>query len=278
MARHSSLMAKEKQPKLRADTLVDALAKRHTKDVFVPQCKTGPTWLTNSLRIMDAWAMKRSWANFRCWGYEVKVDRSHFVNDHKWPNYLPYCHQFFFVCPPHLIEPNEVGDDAGLMWSTKNGASVRIKKNAPFRNVEIPPEIFIYLLMIRTAVTRDRTDNVAFWTEWLTKKNKAKELGYQVRREIGRLIRDSEHKLADVARREADLQRAYAQLRAAGIDYETGRSLPFAVDRQLAQLKNAVPPGLMGQLRLMKNGLTEMEAALTSIEEAAQQKDQEDGT
>ena len=50
-------------------------------------------------------------------GYEIKVSRSDFVNDTKWQDYLPYCHQFYFVCPPDLIQPDELPKEIGLMYA-----------------------------------------------------------------------------------------------------------------------------------------------------------------
>lgn len=42
-----------------ADVLTDLLAERHSKDVFVPQCKNGPTHTATDLLIMDAVAIAR---------------------------------------------------------------------------------------------------------------------------------------------------------------------------------------------------------------------------
>ena len=84
---------RKSKPKVNAHDLYRLLADRHAEDVFVGECKTGSTWM-QQVRIMDAWAMKRSWANPRIWAYEIKVSRSDFMQDEKWTDYLPYCNTY----------------------------------------------------------------------------------------------------------------------------------------------------------------------------------------
>src|SRR5262245_37558363 len=82
------------------------LSQRHLGDVFVPECKTGSTG--EGLLKLDAWAMKKSWADPLTWGYEIKVSRSDFTGDQKWHNYLRYCSEFYFVAPLGLIDVDEL--------------------------------------------------------------------------------------------------------------------------------------------------------------------------
>lgn len=67
--------------------ITDLLIARHAGDVFVPECKNGSTWETyysdQRLLKLDGWAMKKSWKNPCMTGYEIKVDRSDFLNDEK---------------------------------------------------------------------------------------------------------------------------------------------------------------------------------------------------
>ena len=79
-------------------TILDKLKAKHTDDVFVAECKNGPTH-TASHRRLDAWVMKKSWSPITMLGYEIKQSRSDFLQDNKWQAYLPCCHQLYFVCP-----------------------------------------------------------------------------------------------------------------------------------------------------------------------------------
>ena len=101
---------------VRADEIKRALFKRHTDDLFLTEVKTGATWSNKDLLKFDAIAIKKSWAKPRLTGYEVKVSRSDFLNDQKWPDYLPHCRCFSFVCPKGLIQPEELTDEVGLIW------------------------------------------------------------------------------------------------------------------------------------------------------------------
>lgn len=127
-------------------SILDILARKHTRDIFVSHCKTGP-WSGNA--ILDAWVMPKSWTR-PIVGYEVKISRSDFRRDQKWINYLPYCNLFFFVTPWGLIEPWEVPEEAGLIWTTKTGQGIRYQKTAPSRWWHgIPQSVFMYVLMWR---------------------------------------------------------------------------------------------------------------------------------
>ena len=67
--------------KMTSNLIKSLLAVRHAKDVFVEECKNGPTHNTKTLIKLDAWAMSRSWANPHTFGYEIKVSRSDFLSD-----------------------------------------------------------------------------------------------------------------------------------------------------------------------------------------------------
>ena len=59
--------------------------------------------------------------------------RQHATID-KWRGYLPYCNQFYFVTPPGLVDPGEVGSDAGLIVCSKNATRLYTKRKAPTRD------------------------------------------------------------------------------------------------------------------------------------------------
>lgn len=177
---------------MNAQDIERLLASKHSEDLFVAQCKTGSSqgYTQKKLGILDAWAMKRSWAHPNCTGYEIKVSRSDFVNDNKWTGYLPYCNSFYFVCPPKLISVDEVGPDAGLLWTSKTGTMLYTKKKAPYRDITVNEGIFIYILMCRASVGPDRFDRLkfndaAYYKSFLSMKTEKQQDGH----DIGRVIR-----------------------------------------------------------------------------------------
>jgi len=139
-----------------AKIIRDALATKHSSDIFVPECKTGQTWFNDKLRKLDAWVLRRSWVHFGTIGYEIKISRSDFLRDKKWPEYLDYCHEFYFVCPWGMIQKNDIPDNrVGLCWITKNGSRVIIKRHADYREIGVPKLLLYYVLMSRVVVIRD---------------------------------------------------------------------------------------------------------------------------
>lgn len=135
------------KPRITAMSIVDLLATKHREDVFVPECKIGASGV-GCLRL-DGWAIKTSWSNPLVVGYEIKVSVADFRNDDKWLGYLPYCNQFYFVSPPGVINKDEVPEQAGLLWVTKTGSRLYMKKKAPYREVVIPEDIYRYVLFHR---------------------------------------------------------------------------------------------------------------------------------
>jgi hypothetical protein len=180
--------------KISAGLLLNLLAVRHSKDVFVPECKDGPTWGGGVEHVrLDAWAMPRSWVKPATTGYEIKVSRSDFLGDDKWQAYLPLCHKFYFVAPPGIIKPDEVSAEAGLIVTTRNATRLLTKKKAPLRDIQIPEELWRYVLMCRAKITNDRyvgATGVDRWREWLAEKDENKQIGYNVSRNLQRLVEE----------------------------------------------------------------------------------------
>lgn len=172
--------------KITARDIDKVLKQRHEADIYISECKNGPTHYASHNR-MDGWAMKKSWANPLSICYEIKVSRSDFIQDDKWRAYLPYCNQFYFVCPTGLIDKSEVPEESGLMWVSKTGTRVYTKKKAKYRDVEIPEELYKYILFSRSQFTNGEyvpESQVEYWKKWLAKKEESRELGYNVSRKI----------------------------------------------------------------------------------------------
>ena len=175
-----------------AKDILELLEARHSSDIGVAECKTGPTHGANHRR-MDFWAMPRSWAHPSVSGYEIKVSRSDFLKDDKWPAYLPYCNLFYFVCPWKLIAVEEVPEQAGLLWASKTGTRLFTKLKAPHRDVQVPESLFRYILMARSKITSPLSpDHCAedMWREWLRKKESKAKLGYRVRMRLNKLTQE----------------------------------------------------------------------------------------
>ncbi len=205
-------------PVIGSEAVMKLLERKHSKDVFVPECKDGPTHTARHVRL-DAWVMPRSWAHPSVRGYEVKVSRSDFLRDNKWPRYLDLCNEFYFVAPAEVILPAEVPDGCGLLQVTRNGGRLLTKVKAPQRDVTIPEEVFRYILMCRAVIEPENQyrPKAEEWAAWLEDRNEETRVGHRIagiihqKVEAGiRLVRhennDLQNRIRDVALVEAAMK------------------------------------------------------------------------
>jgi hypothetical protein len=166
---------------------------RHSKDVCIPECKDGPSQGVRSRR-MDLWTMRKSYSQFCMTGYEIKVTRRDYIQDEKWKDYLPLCHELYFVCPWGVIQPEEVPASCGLIWMSRNLTKGYVKKKADFRKIEPPVDLLVYVIMSRLPegaalkggpIERDlKADKVEMLKRWVDEGKELKDLGYRVAHKI----------------------------------------------------------------------------------------------
>jgi len=191
-----------------AQIILNALRQKHSDDVFVSECKNGATYTPQeSLLMLDAWVLKKTWNPVTSIGYEVKVSRSDFKNDEKWEGYLPYCHHFYFVCPSGLILPEELPQNIGLMYLTKTGNKLITKKLSVRRDVELPRfvNLLLYVLMCRCSLrTHDaesvysKEDRMGAYKKELELAKDRKQLASFINNHIKDKLLEAEYKLKEV--------------------------------------------------------------------------------
>lgn len=174
--------------------IVGMLEAKHHEAVFVTECKLGPTQA--GCRRLDAWALLKTWSPPTAIGYEVKVSRSDFLQDRKWPSYLPVCHELYFVCPAKLIAPEELPPDVGLLWTA--GTRLVTKRKAVHRAVDPAAlvDLMTYVLMSRTRIVGDmfeaqRSEPAHYWRSWLEEKAENQRLGGEVSRRIRQMWQEA---------------------------------------------------------------------------------------
>ena len=190
--------------RLTAGDIIRVLAAKHSEDVFVPECKTGAS--RDGYMRLDAWVMAKSWAHPLVTGYEIKVSRQDFLNDHKWTEYLQYCNEFYFVCPKGLIQPEELPKDVGLLWVSDTCTRAYTKRKAVHREVQIPEELFRYILMARVQITREVVQgkhDKQYWASWLQQKKLDYEFGWHVSKSIRETV---DAKIHAVEKRNKELE------------------------------------------------------------------------
>jgi len=203
------------------------LQARHADAVCIPECKMGPS----GSRVLDLWVMAKSWSPWRTIGYEIKVTRSDFLRDTKWPEYLDVCHELYFAAPPKVIDPGELQEGVGLMVIGANRGIIKRKAARREINERKLLKLMSYVLMSRHRTVADMwqaagtTSVVDRWRQWLTEKEEKQTLGYEVRAAIASHVRAHCSKIkADVEQQSAEVhaaKEAIAQLRELGIPLET---------------------------------------------------------
>lgn len=243
---------------MNAKDLQDLLISRYSETyVCVPECKTGPSG--DGVQRMDVWAMKKSWSKPSTIAFEIKVSRGDFLKDSKWTGYLPYCNELYFVCPYGIIDSREVPAEAGLIMASKNGTNLYTKKKAPWRNVQVPEELYRYLLMWRTKVERERAWEIGSleeWKQWLEKKAESREIGHLASRKVQETLRV---KILQVQDRQRQLEWEMEEFREfkktlaeAGFDMTTLKQSRWHAQRKfkefLEEIKTKVPGGLVDNM------------------------------
>ncbi len=198
---HPSEEVLGREMKIRADMIKRALAKRHDKDFFVTECKSGPTHTAarGELGIFDAIAVKKSWTQPCVTIYEVKVNRNDFLSDIKWPAYKKYCHRLYFACPKGLIAPDEVSNGVGLIYYNPENQALHTAKKAVYQDNPLPTDVFYYILMNK--IESDRHPFFSKKREYIERALEDKEERYELNQrfksymtnKLGNLEKESEH-------------------------------------------------------------------------------------
>ncbi len=189
--------------------ITNLLAKRHKKDLFIPQCKDGATQSRDHFKQIDALAFVPTWVRNEVHGYEIKVSRRDFVADQKMLGYLDMCSAFWIVCPRDVCDVSEIPIEAGLINITENGKGLRTIRKAPIRKVSIPEDVYRYIFYSRVNMNDyrydpqiDRETRVEIWRELLDGMKLNKKLGHELSHKIPRYF---EARKKELAEKEADL-------------------------------------------------------------------------
>lgn len=162
-----------------------ALSVKHSKDYFITECKSGPTWFSNSLLRMDAVAIRKSWANGCITVYEIKTSRADFLSDDKWVGYMKFCDCFYFACPKGIITKKDIEafsvHGVGLVYVNDNGYVHTVVK-ALNRQIPYDPDFLMYIIM--NAISSDRipfySKKADYFRDWLANREDTWALGREV--------------------------------------------------------------------------------------------------
>jgi len=117
------------------------------------------------------------------------------MQDTKWHFYLAYCNEFNFVAPKGVIRPDELPPEVGLYEVSVNSARLVQRKNAVYREVDIPEVLFRYILMCRARIVKEFDPSgyearLRYWENWLESKREFSAIGLRVKKRIVDEMRD----------------------------------------------------------------------------------------
>lgn len=247
--------------------IVSLLKQRHSDDVFVPECKNGPSAGMEHLR-MDAWAMAKSWTRPMTWGYEIKVSRADFLADQKMSEYMRYCSQFYVVCPKGVAAIEEIPEGAGLLQAVGTGTGARLVsvRKAQVRNVVIPERLFRYILMSRARIDdAPERDRARYWREWLDEKEEYRHLASRVSSAIHAYVRKVEDENRELIERNGRYECIREALEQMG--WKEPDKHWISAHLVKAKLEEHVPQSLMNHIAWARRSLEQVEKSLTEIRE-----------
>ncbi|MGE6260891.1 MmcB family DNA repair protein [Heyndrickxia sporothermodurans] len=244
--------------KVTAQDIKYALSQKHREDFFLTEVRNGSTWMSRELSIMDGLAIKKSWAKPCLTGYEIKVSRSDFMNDEKWPVYKELCHRFYFACPTGLIQADELPDDVGLVWFNPDKKTLYTRKKAKFRNIEMSTDLFYYIIISRLENEKHPffSSQRELLEQYIIDKVSKQELGRRVGSklmndlvELEKENRNLQRKLERLEQNESDFKRIQEVMRKNGLNMYRWN----AAEELDKALTTTVPPKFIETLEVIQN-------------------------
>lgn len=238
---------------MNAERIQQLLEFKHAQDLYIPECKNGPTQM-GSHRRLDGWCLVRTWSPVTFIGYEVKVSRSDWMGDQKFTDYLPMCHLLYVVAPKGVVDPRELPPGVGLMHASQK--ALVTKQKAVRRDISADGvlDTLTYVLMARVQHKEEhagkpqtREERIATWREWLESKEQGKQLGYKIRGRIGELYREMEAEVQASRRRVESHAHIEQRIRELGFDPAVTFQ-DWKIEQRLRDLAGAVPESLMSDM------------------------------
>jgi hypothetical protein len=228
------------------------LAFKHAQDLYISECKNGPTQ-NCSHRRLDGWCLIRTWSPVTFVGYEIKTSRSDWMGDQKLSDYLPSCHLLYVVAPKGIVDPRELPPTVGLMQASDKAIVTKHKAARREISADGVLDTLTYVLMARVAVKEEnaapqtREERIATWQGWLETNNQSKTVGNLARGRVGELYREMEQQVIDLRNRVQQCERIEQLIREWGFDplrpFQSWR-----IEMRARELVGAVPDALIGDM------------------------------
>lgn len=258
-----------------AATIKQALATHHSRDVFVDECKNGPSWTTTGLAQMDAWVLCRTWTPLTTVGYEIKVGRQDFERDQKWTRYLDLCHAFYFVSPAGLIKAADLPKGIGLKWYSKAG-NIHTKLRAD-RWQPDPDKLnllLLYVIMCRSKIVKDpgaeQPDHLRAIREIVENAGQRKELASIVSGHVRKVYEGAQQESREAKNMVEAARRFAAQLAILGITWDPEKNdwaHCHQIEQQIAELYRGLDRWELSHMNNLGRQMVEFSDRLSRLQE-----------
>jgi hypothetical protein len=133
------------------------------------------------------------------------------------------------------------------------------KKQAARREIEVPEELYRYLLMSRARIESEhaepgRDDRAAYWRNWVANDKEYDLIGHRVSKRVAEHVREVERENRRLAGENEALALFKERLADLGVDPTQG-IYKFHVESVLDRLAGKLPPRLRGDLDRAIEGL-----------------------
>lgn len=223
-------------------SILSALQARHKDDLFLAEVKDGATQTRNHRRL-DGWALLRTWSPVTTIGYEFKNSRADWLQDRKWESYLPLVHQFYVCAPKGIVQIGELPESVGLMELVGKDRLVTRRKAAR-REIDLPTNLLLYVLMARVAPSLERVDRALFWQQWLQKDAHEQLQGRAVSRRIRDLLDDANRRARQAEHKVSACATVEETLKKLGLDPERILSNQWSAEREITLSLNGCKEAL----------------------------------
>lgn len=260
-----------------ASDVLQLLRVKHAEDVFVDECKDGPTHGAEAMLRFDAWVMRKSWANPATIGYEIKVSRSDWLRDVKLTSYLSAVHEFYVVAPRGVLQLEELPDGVGYLEVASTGRRLLTKRKAAHRE-PISDHLLstmTYVLMCRSVIRREHFHGqlqspLDYWREFVAGRRDERSVGRAASKLIATRFREMEERAREVERAARRLKVVEDRLAERGVRMESFWS-PEALAESILERMGLSAAGLRISLeqcgRALEGCAEDVRAALGRIEQ-----------
>jgi hypothetical protein len=242
--------------------------------IALTEVKGGSTWF-GSLARFDMVAIRKSWTEPCIRIYEAKVSRQSFLNDHKWHRYLPYCNEFYWLCPTGLIKRSEIADRCGLATFNPKSGSLSTSKKAIYHPMdeESRSNMLMYLFMWRIGAEDTREGRVKRIRQEMEEN---REVGASYREFVSEKLNEANERIRkeqdELRHREWPVQRFEALCEKVGI--EPGAAIDaIRLNDRLEKLAAGTPRGVEFTLKNLLHSAKQATETITGILELLEEND-----